>query len=118
MLIVGGNYKKTMFGPVAEMLPIKDFSYDALVASLTREAIMTNFQLQQTVMFNLGIKEYEIVDAMPEEDLPLHLNDKWRTDIGAEALRYRLTGEGNIEYPDKEYYTSRYLVKAGKMMVM
>ena len=86
-------------------------SYTELVHCTSQAHIMSSSSshMSHVLSYSLGLKEYEMVDNFKEEELPLHINDEWYTDIGREAFKYRLDGSGSVCYPDKDYYADRYL---------
>ena len=92
---------------------IHELSLEELLDIKDEPAIETNVQLRHAVQYYLARLEYDEIAEFPEEDLPLYVNSEWHTEIGAEAYIYRLQAEGDIWYPDMEYYTARYLLKRG-----
>jgi len=91
---------------------VSELTYEELIRVSKDGSFMGNSRIFHCVKYALGIKEYEMVDNFEERELPLHIHHTWHSDIGAEAFMYRLKGEGDIFYPDQDYYADRYLSKA------
>jgi hypothetical protein len=95
-------------------LKVQDIPYEHLIDLYTDPVIGGTFHLHQPIIFHLSYKEYKIVKDLPLEDLPLHINDNWVTEIGAESFKHRLLTGEDPKPLNMEAYFMRYLVHPEK----